>query len=271
MRVGAAVGVTPDTLDRVAALVDAQVDVLTIDSAHGHSAGVINAVKRIREAFPDLGLVAGNIATREGAQALIEAGASTIKVGVGPGSICTTRVVTGAGVPQLSAIMDAVSTAKAHGVPIIADGGIKYSGDVTKALVAGASLVMVGGMFAGTDESPGETILYEGRKFKTYRGMGSLEAMHEGSKDRYFQDVEDDIKKLVPEGISGRVPYKGALKEVVHQLVGGLRAGMGYSGSRTIEELHNARFIQISNAGLYESHPHSVQITREAPNYSARS
>lgn len=268
LRVGAAIGVTPDLEERVRELDAAGCDVITIDSAHGHSKGVLAAVKQLRTAFPDLQLVAGNVATRSGTAALIEAGASCVKVGVGPGSICTTRVVTGAGVPQLTAVMDATEAGRKKGVPVIADGGIKYSGDIAKAIVAGADVVMVGGLFAGTDESPGETILYEGRKYKSYRGMGSLEAMQAGSKDRYFQDVEDDIKKLVPEGIVGRVAYKGRVGEVVHQLTGGLRAGMGYAGAANISELQAAQFIQITNAGLFESHPHTVQITREAPNYS---
>lgn len=268
LRVGAAVGVTEDTPERVKTLVAAGVDVIGIDSAHGHSAGIIALTRQLRQWYPELPIVAGNIATGAGARALIEAGASAIKVGVGPGSICTTRIVTGAGVPQLSAVMSAVRVAKPHGVPVIADGGIKYSGDIPKAIAAGADCVMIGGLFAGTDESPGETVLYEGRKFKTYRGMGSVEAMQSGSKDRYFQDVEADIKKLVPEGIVGRVPYKGTLAEVVHQLVGGLRAGMGYCGAANISALQQARFVQITGAGLRESHPHSVTITREAPNYS---
>jgi IMP dehydrogenase len=248
--------------------VEAGVDVIGIDSAHGHSAGVLGMLRQLRAQYPYLSIVAGNIATRAGAEALMEAGASAVKVGVGPGSICTTRIVTGAGFPQLSAVMAAAEACAAKGIPVIADGGIKYSGDIAKALAGGADVVMVGGLFAGTDESPGETILYEGRKFKSYRGMGSVEAMEQGSKDRYFQDVEDDLKKLVPEGIAGRVPHKGSVREVVHQLVGGLRAGMGYSGSPDVATLKQACFVQITNASLQESHPHSVQITHEAPNYS---
>ncbi|MCS7029423.1 MAG: IMP dehydrogenase [Bacteroidia bacterium] len=272
LRVGAAVGVTADIIDRVRLLEEAGVDVIVIDTAHGHSQGVINAVKTVRKAFRDLPLIAGNVATAEGCKALIEAGADAVKVGVGPGSICTTRVVTGVGVPQLSAVMQAASVAMPLGVPIIADGGIRYTGDIPKAIAAGASVIMAGSLFAGTEESPGNTIIYEGRKFKMYRGMGSLEAMQKGSKDRYFQDVEDDVKKLVPEGIVGRVPYKGHLSEVVYQLVGGLRAGMGYCGCRTIQELQEkAHFVRITNAGIRESHPHSVQITNEAPNYSVTS
>ncbi len=268
LRVGAAVGVTGDTHDRVEALVNAEVDVVTIDSAHGHSKGVLMMIREIRERFPDLQIIGGNVATAAGAEALIEAGVNCVKVGVGPGSICTTRIVTGVGVPQLSAVMEAANVAMNANIPIIADGGIKQTGDVPKAIAAGASCVMVGNMFAGTDESPGETILYEGRKFKSYRGMGSIEAMQAGSKDRYFQDVEADIKKLVPEGIVGRVPYKGKVREVVHQLTGGLRAGMGYCGAHDIASLQDARFTQITNAGMRESHPHSLTITREAPNYS---
>ena len=268
LRVGAAVGVTHDTLDRIAALQNASVDVITIDTAHGHSQGVLNMVSRVKKEFPDVQLVAGNIATMEGAKALAEAGVDGIKVGVGPGSICTTRVVAGVGVPQLSAVLEAARYAVNTDVPLIADGGIKYSGDIPKAIAAGANCIMAGGLFAGTEESPGETILYQGRKFKSYRGMGSIEAMREGSKDRYFQDVEDDIKKLVPEGIVGRVPFKGLVSEVVYQLVGGLRASMGYVGAGNIEGLQQAHFVRITSAGLRESHPHDVQITKEAPNYS---
>ena len=268
LRVGAAVGVTHDTHERIEALVAADVDVVTIDSAHGHSKGVLDMLKSIRQEYKDLQIIGGNVASAEGAQALIEAGANCVKVGVGPGSICTTRVVTGVGVPQLTAVMNATRIAQKAGIPIIADGGVKQTGDVPKAIAAGGSAVMVGNMFAGTDESPGETILYEGRKFKSYRGMGSVQAMQAGSKDRYFQDVEADIKKLVPEGIVGRVPYKGGVHEVVHQLTGGLRAGMGYCGAKDIDALKAARFTQISNAGLRESHPHSLTVTREAPNYS---
>jgi IMP dehydrogenase len=268
LRVGAAIGVTPDAMDRVSALLAAGTDVFSIDSAHGHSRGVLETIRQLRKQFPDLQLIGGNVATAAGTAALIEAGVSCVKVGVGPGSICTTRVVTGVVVPQLTAVMEAASVAGPKGIPVIADGGVKQTGDVPKAIAAGADVVMIGNMFAGTDESPGETILYEGRKFKSYRGMGSIEAMQQGSKDRYFQDVEDDIKKLVPEGIVGRVPYKGRVGEVVYQLVGGLRAGMGYCGAADIAALKQARFVQITNAGLRESHPHSIAITREAPNYT---
>ncbi len=267
--VGAAVGITADTLDRVEALVQAGVDVITLDSAHGHSRGVLETVKRVKKAFKDLQVVAGNVATGAGALALAEAGADAVKVGVGPGSICTTRVVTGAGAPQLTAIMEAVQALKKKGVPVIADGGIRYTGDMVKAIAAGASTIMAGSIFAGTEESPGETIIYEGRKFKSYRGMGSVEAMKEGSSDRYFQDVEADIKKLVPEGIVGRVPYKGTLAEVIQQFVGGLRAGMGYCGAKDVKALQEeAQFIRITAASMAESHPHDVVITKEAPNYS---
>ncbi len=266
---GAAVGITADLLDRVEALVAAGVDLITLDSAHGHSRGVMDAIKRVKAAYPDLPVVAGNIATGAGAKALADAGADAVKVGVGPGSICTTRVVTGAGAPQLTAIMEAAEALKGTGIPVIADGGIRYTGDLVKAIVAGASCVMAGSVFAGTEESPGETIIYEGRKFKSYRGMGSVEAMQEGSSDRYFQDVEADIKKLVPEGIVGRVPYKGHLSEVVQQFVGGLRAGMGYCGAKDIETMQaEAQFIRITAASMAESHPHDVVITKEAPNYS---
>ncbi len=270
LRAGAAVGVSGDTQDRVEALYKAGVDAVIVDTAHGHSQGVLNTIRELRRRFPDLQLIGGNVATGEGTSALIEAGVNGVKVGVGPGSICTTRVIAGVGVPQLSAVMEAASAAKKTGIPVIADGGIKYSGDVVKALVAGASSIMVGSLLAGTDESPGETVLYEGRKFKMYRGMGSIEAMKEGSKDRYFQDAEDDINKLVPEGIVGRVAYKGKVSEVIYQLEGGLRAGMGYCGAPTVEELQTRQFVQITNAGLLESHPHDVQITKEAPNYSRR-
>ena len=270
LRVGAAVGVTPDTFDRIEALAKAGVDVITVDTAHGHSAGVLKVIREVKSRFPDLDVIGGNVATRSGAQALIEAGVDAVKVGVGPGSICTTRVIAGVGVPQLTAVLEAVKAAAPAGVPVVADGGIKYSGDLVKALVAGGSSVMLGGLLAGTDESPGETILYEGRKFKTYRGMGSIEAMKDGSKDRYFQDVEDDIAKLVPEGIVGRVSYKGQVGEVLYQLEGGLRAGMGYAGARDIETLQTRHFIRITNAGLTESHPHDVTIIKEAPNYSRR-
>lgn len=268
LRVGAAVGVTPDTMDRVDALVSAGVDAITVDTAHGHSRGVLDTVKKIKKTYKDLNVIGGNIATRAAAEALAEAGADVVKVGVGPGSICTTRVVTGVGVPQLSAIMEVAEFTKKNGIGLIADGGIKQTGDIPKAIAGGADAVMMGSMFAGVDESPGETIIYESRKYKSYRGMGSISAMSKGSKDRYFQDVEDDIRKLVPEGIEGRVPYKGNLSEVVHQMAGGLRAAMGYCGASTIEEMKNAEFVQISAASFKESHPHSVQITKEAPNYS---
>lgn len=268
LRVAAAVGVTPDTMERVSALVSEDVDAVVIDTAHGHSKGVIEMVRTIKKEFPDLDIIAGNVATAEAAIDLMKAGADGIKVGIGPGSICTTRIVAGVGVPQLSAIYDVASALSDSGIPVIADGGIRYTGDIVKAIAAGASSVMAGSMFAGVEESPGETIIYEGRKYKTYRGMGSIEAMQQGSKDRYFQDVEDDIKKLVPEGIVGRVPYKGSLSEVIHQMVGGLRAGMGYCGALNIGELQKARFIRITNAGVRESHVHDVTITREAPNYS---
>ena len=270
LRVGAAVGVTPDIEDRIAALVKAGVDLVSIDTAHGHSKGVIDMAKRIKKAFPDLETIVGNIATADAAKALAEAGADAIKVGVGPGSICTTRVIAGVGMPQLSAVYESAMAIKGSGVPIIADGGIRFSGDVVKALAGGANTVMIGSLLAGTEEAPGEVILYEGRKFKSYRGMGSVEAMEEGSKDRYFQDAEDDIKKLVPEGIVGRVPFKGSVQEVLYQMVGGLRAGMGYFGAKTIENLHDAKFVKISAAGYAESHPHDVHITREAPNYSRK-
>ncbi|TVR16165.1 MAG: IMP dehydrogenase [Balneolaceae bacterium] len=267
LRVGAAVGVTPDTLDRVDALVESGVDLITVDTAHGHSEGVLNMVKQIKGVYKDLNVVGGNIATRAAAEALVEAGADVVKVGVGPGSICTTRVVTGVGVPQLSAVMEISEFVSKKNIGLIADGGIKQTGDIPKAIAGGADAVMMGSMFAGVDESPGETIIYESRKYKSYRGMGSLGAMAKGSKDRYFQDVEDDLK-LVPEGIEGRVPYKGYLSEVVHQMSGGLRAAMGYVGAATIDDLKKAEFVQISAASYKENHPHSVQITKEAPNYS---
>lgn len=270
LRAGAAVGVTPDILDRIDALKAAGVDVISIDTAHGHSKGVMDAAKRVKKKYPELDLVVGNIATGEAAKALAKAGADAIKVGVGPGSICTTRVVAGVGLPQLSAVYEAAKAVKGSGAKIIADGGIRFSGDVVKAIAAGADSVMIGSLFAGTEEAPGEMIIYEGRKFKSYRGMGSLEAMEDGSKDRYFQDVEDDIKKLVPEGISGRVPYKGLVAEVLYQLVGGLKAGMGYCGAKDIEKLKQAKFVKITSAGVTESHPHDVSITREAPNYSRK-
>lgn len=268
LRVGAAVGVTPDTLDRVQALVDSGVDLITVDTAHGHSQGVLDVIAAIRKAYPKLQIVGGNIATREAAEALVKVGVDVVKVGVGPGSICTTRVVTGVGVPQLSAVMEVAEFTRDAGVGLIADGGIKQTGDIPKAIAGGADAVMMGSMFAGLEESPGETIIYESRKYKSYRGMGSLGAMDKGSKDRYFQDVEDDLRKLVPEGIEGRVPYKGHLHEVVHQMAGGLRAAMGYTGSTTIRDLQSAEFVQISAASYKESHPHSVHITKEAPNYS---
>lgn len=265
---GAAIGITSDILDRVDALVQAGVDVVCLDSAHGHSKGVIESLKKVKKAFPQLEVIAGNVATGDGAKALAEAGADAVKVGVGPGSICTTRVVTGAGMPQLTAIMEAAKALQRRNIPVIADGGIRYTGDMVKALVAGASSIMAGSVFAGVEESPGETIIYEGRKFKSYRGMGSIEAMSEGSKDRYFQDVEDDIKKLVPEGIVGRVPYKGTLSEVAQMFVGGLRAGMGYCGAKNIKALQAAQFIKITAATVTENHPHDIVITKEAPNYS---
>lgn len=270
LRVAAAVGVTADVMERIAALVREAVDAIIIDTAHGHSKGVIDLLKKVKAKYPKLQVIVGNIATGDAALALAKAGADAVKVGIGPGSICTTRVIAGVGVPQLTAVMDVAAALKGKNVPIIADGGIKFTGDIVKALAAGASTVMMGSMFAGVEESPGETIIYEGRKFKSYRGMGSIEAMQKGSKDRYFQDVEDDIKKLVPEGISGRVPYKGSLSEIVYQLIGGLRAGMGYCGAKNITKLQNAKFIRITNAGIRESHPHGVVITREAPNYTSR-
>lgn len=268
LRVAGGVGVTYNTFERIEALVKANVDAIVIDTAHGHSKGVIETLKEAKRRFPELEVVVGNIATAEAALDLAKAGADAVKVGIGPGSICTTRVIAGVGVPQLSAIYEVSKALKGTGVPLIADGGLRYSGDIVKAMAAGAHSVMAGSLFAGVEESPGETIIFNGRKFKTYRGMGSVEAMQKGSKDRYFQDVEDDIKKLVPEGISARVPYKGTLFEVIYQLIGGLRAGMGYCGARNIEELHKARFTRITNAGVEESHPHDVTITSEAPNYS---
>lgn len=271
LRVAAAVGIRANTLQRVEALVNAGVDAIVVDTAHGHSEAVLKMVEAIRKQYPSLAIIAGNVATAEGVRDLVAAGADCVKVGIGPGSICTTRIVAGVGVPQLSAIMNCYEEAAKTNTPIIADGGIKYSGDFVKALAAGADSVMIGSLFAGVDESPGETILYEGRKFKSYRGMGSLGAMSEaeGSSDRYFQDAEDDVKKFVPEGIEGRVPYKGSLSEVVYQLIGGLRAAMGYCGAKTIEDLKTkTKFVKITNAGLRESHPHSVFITKESPNYS---
>ncbi|MEY4875158.1 MAG: hypothetical protein RL708_307 [Bacteroidota bacterium] len=266
--VGAAVGITKDTMERVSALVNVGADAITIDTAHGHSKGVLEMVKIVRKAYPKLNIIAGNIATGAGAKALSDAGVDAVKVGIGPGSICTTRIVTGAGVPQLTAIYEAKQALKNTKTSIIADGGIRYTGDVVKAIAAGADIVMAGSVFAGTEESPGETIIFEGRKFKSYRGMGSVEAMQDGSKDRYFQDVEEDIKKLVPEGIVGRVPFKGTMAEVMVQFVGGLRAGMGYCGAKDIKALQQAQFVKITPAGVRESHAHDVVITKEAPNYS---
>ena len=266
----AAVGVTNDTLERVTALKEAGVDAIVIDTAHGHTLGVVDKLKEVKQKYPNLDVVVGNIATAEAAQFLVEAGADAVKVGIGPGSICTTRIIAGVGVPQLTAINDVANAIEGSGVPIIADGGIRYTGDFVKAIAAGADSIMVGSMFAGVKESPGETIIYQGRKFKAYRGMGSVEAMQKGSKDRYFQDTEDDVKKLVPEGISGRVPYKGNLSEVMVQIIGGIRAGMGYSGAKDVQNLKGAPFIKISSAGVNESHPHDVSITREAPNYSKK-
>ncbi len=268
LRVGAAVGVTPDIMERIELLKKAGVDVVSIDTAHGHSKGVIDTFKKVKATYPELDLIVGNVATAEAAKMLAEAGADAIKVGVGPGSICTTRIIAGVGVPQLSAVYEAAKAVEDMGVPIIADGGIRFSGDIVKALAGGASSVMIGSLLAGTEEAPGEVIIYEGRKFKSYRGMGSLEAMEDGSKDRYFQDAEDDIKKLVPEGIVGRVPYKGLVSEVLYQLTGGLKAGMGYCGAGSIAQLQNAKFVKITAAGVSESHPHDIFITREAPNYS---
>ncbi|MBB6681312.1 IMP dehydrogenase [Aequorivita sp. 609] len=269
LRVAAALGVTPDAVDRAEALVNAQVDAVIIDTAHGHTKGVVDVLKKVKEKFPDLDVVVGNIATPEAALYLVEAGADAVKVGIGPGSICTTRVVAGVGFPQFSAVLEVAAALKGTGVPVIADGGIRYTGDIPKALAAGADSVMLGSLLAGTKESPGETIIYEGRKYKSYRGMGSVEAMKQGSKDRYFQDVEDDIKKLVPEGIVGRVPYKGELVESMTQFIGGLRAGMGYCGAKDVEFLkENGKFVKITSSGVTESHPHDVTITKEAPNYS---
>ena len=269
LRVAAAVGVTADAVDRVAALVNAGVDAVIIDTAHGHTKGVVQVLKDVKSKFADLEVVVGNIATGEAAKYLVDAGADAVKVGIGPGSICTTRVVAGVGFPQFSAVLEVAAAIKGSGVPVIADGGIRYTGDIPKAIAAGADCVMLGSLLAGTKESPGETIIYEGRKFKSYRGMGSVEAMQKGSKDRYFQDVEDDIKKLVPEGIVGRVPYKGDLEESIHQFVGGLKAGMGYCGSKDITTLkETGKFIKITSSGIHESHPHDVTITKESPNYS---
>ncbi len=270
LRVAAAVGVTYDTIDRTEALVNAGVDAVIIDTAHGHSRGVLETLEKVKAAFPSIDVVCGNIATADAAKALVEAGADAVKVGIGPGSICTTRVIAGVGVPQLGAVMEVSEALRGTSVPVIADGGIRFTGDIVKGIAGGADTVMIGSMLAGTEESPGETIIYEGRRFKSYRGMGSLEAMQKGSKDRYFQDAEDDLKKLVPEGISGRVPYKGTVLEVMHQIIGGLRAGMGYCGASDIAELQNAQFVRMTAAGVKESHPHDVTITREAPNYSLR-
>ena len=268
LRVAAGVGVTVDTLDRMQALVNAGVDAIVIDTAHGHSKSVIEKLREAKASFPNIDIVVGNIATGAAAKMLVDNGADAVKVGIGPGSICTTRVVAGVGVPQLSAVYDVYSALKGTNVPLIADGGLRYSGDIVKALAAGGSSVMIGSLVAGTEESPGDTIIYNGRKFKSYRGMGSLEAMEHGSKDRYFQADTKDVKKLVPEGIAGRVPYKGTVQEVIYQMVGGLRSGMGYCGAQTIEKLHDAKFTRITNAGVNESHPHDITITSEAPNYS---
>ncbi len=270
LRVAAGIGIATDTMDRVDELIKAQVDALVIDTAHAHSLGVLEMLKKIKAKYPEKDIIAGNIGTTEAAIALVKAGADGVKVGIGPGSICTTRVIAGVGIPQLSAIYNVSKAIKGSGVPVIADGGIRYSGDIVKAIAAGANSIMAGGLFAGVEESPGETILFQGRKFKSYRGMGSVEAMQKGSKDRYFQDMEEDIKKLVPEGIAARVPFKGSLYEVIYQLIGGLRAGMGYCGAKNIEILQKAKFTRISSAGVQESHPHDVSITREAPNYSIR-
>ena len=268
LRVAAAVGIASDTLERVDALVNEGVDAIVIDTAHGHSKGVMEMAKRVRKAYTDIDLIVGNIGTAEAAKDMAKIDVDGVKVGIGPGSICTTRIIAGIGIPQLSAVNSVATALKGTGIPVIADGGIRYTGDITKAIAAGAHTVMAGSLFAGVDESPGATVIFEGRKFKTYRGMGSIEAMELGSKDRYFQDVEDDIKKLVPEGIVGRVPYKGALSEVIYQMVGGLRSGMGYTGSANISDLHKAQFIKITSAGIIESHPHDVKIISEAPNYS---
>lgn len=270
LRVAAAVGVTHDTLERTTALVEAGVDAIVIDTAHGHTQGVVGKLKEVKTKFPTLDIIVGNIATAEAAKYLVDAGADAVKVGIGPGSICTTRIIAGVGVPQLTAINDVAIALEGTGVPIIADGGIRYTGDMVKAIAAGADTIMIGSMLAGTEESPGETTLFEGRKYKSYRGMGSLEAMQKGSKDRYFQAEEGDVKKLVPEGISGRVPYKGFVTEVIYQVVGGFRAGMGYCGAPTIDKLKGATFTRITNAGMKESHPHDITITREAPNYSIK-
>lgn len=270
LRVAAAIGVTQDSLERATALIDAGVDAIVIDTAHGHTEGVVSKLKEVKKTFPQIDIVVGNIATAEAAKFLAEAGADAVKVGIGPGSICTTRVIAGVGVPQLTAVNEVAQALEGTGIPVIADGGVRYTGDLVKAIAAGADTIMLGSMFAGVEESPGETIIYQGRKFKTYRGMGSLEAMQKGSKDRYFQANEDDVKKLVPEGIAGRVPFKGKLVEVMYQLVGGLRSGMGYCGAPTVEKLKGAKFVRITAAGMHESHPHDVTITREAPNYSLK-
>jgi IMP dehydrogenase len=272
LRVAGAVGIASDTLIRVEALINASVDAIAIDTAHAHSINVINILREIKKSFPAIDVIVGNIGTAEAAKRLVKEGADAVKVGIGPGSICTTRVVAGVGIPQLSAIYDVAKAIEGSGIPIIADGGIRYSGDIIKAIAAGADSIMAGSLFAGVEESPGETIIYNGRKFKAYRGMGSIEAMQQGSKDRYFQDVEDDIRKLVPEGIAARVPYKGTLSEVIYQMTGGLRAGMGYLGAKDITALKkNGKFVRITNSGIIESHPHDVSITREAPNYSRKS
>ena len=268
LRAAAAVGITADVMQRVDALVGEKVDAISIDTAHAHSKGVFETIEKIKKAYPELQLVVGNIGTAEAAKDLIKAGADALKVGIGPGSICTTRVVAGVGLPQLTAIYDVAQECKNKGIPLIADGGLRYSGDLVKAIASGADSIMAGSLFAGVEESPGETIIYQGRKFKAYRGMGSVEAMQEGSKDRYFQDLEEDVKKLVPEGIAGRVPFKGNLSEVIYQMIGGLKAGMGYCGAKNITELKDAKFVKITSSGMLESHPHDVAITREAPNYS---
>jgi len=270
LRVAAAIGVTGDAFDRASGLISEGVDALVIDTAHGHSKGVVSILKTIKKEFPKIDIIVGNIATADAAKFLVEAGADAVKVGIGPGSICTTRIVAGVGFPQLSAIMEVAEAIKDSGIPVIADGGIRYTGDIPKAIAAGADTVMLGSLLAGTKESPGETIIFEGRKFKSYRGMGSIEAMSKGSKDRYFQDVEDDVKKLVPEGIVGRVPYKGEVYETMHQFVGGLKAGMGYCGSKDIDSHKQAKFVRITTSGISESHPHNVTITKESPNYSRR-
>ena len=270
LRVGAAVGVSSDTFERVEALINAGADVVVVDTAHGHSAGVIATIKEIRRKYKDLQLIAGNTVSKEAALELVEAGVNAVKVGIGAGSICTTRIVAGVGVPQITAVMETVNALKGSGIPVISDGGIKQTGDVPKAIAAGADSVMIGGMFAGVEETPGEKVLYEGRSFKVYRGMGSIGAMKEGSKDRYFQDMEEDIKKLVPEGVEGRVPYRGPLSDTVYQFVGGLRSAMGYCGAKNIAEMKNAKFVKITNSGLRESHPHDIIITKESPNYHSK-